>query len=100
MIGIAAPFNFIWVPISNKGLVVKVDTDTGAIAGTYHTSPSSHGLGDPSRTTVDGDGSVWYAIVSSDSNCFHLTISLSNMTHIDVETGSPIAIIFTMARDL
>eukprot|EP00804_Cyclotella_cryptica_P026132 CCRYP_013024-RA/>CCRYP_013024-RA protein AED:0.41 eAED:0.41 QI:456/1/1/1/0.75/0.6/5/1308/423 len=57
----ATPFNFIWIPISNLGLVVKVDTNTGSILGTYRTSPESHGWGDPSRTTVDSDGSVWVA---------------------------------------
>ncbi|MBI4091093.1 MAG: hypothetical protein HY422_03640, partial [Candidatus Komeilibacteria bacterium] len=52
-------FNFIWVAVSTKGTVVKIDTDTGAIVGEYKTSPSSQGNGDPSRTTVDKDGSVW-----------------------------------------
>lgn len=52
-------FNFIWVAVSTKGTVVKINTDTGAIVGEYKTSPSSHGNGDPSRTTVDKDGSVW-----------------------------------------
>lgn len=52
-------FNFIWVAVSTKGTVVKINTDTGAIVGEYRTSPSSQGNGDPSRTTVDKDGSVW-----------------------------------------
>jgi hypothetical protein len=54
----ATPFNFIWIPISNLNLVVKVDTDTGDILGTYRTAPAG-ASGDPSRTTVDRDGSVW-----------------------------------------
>ena len=52
-------FNFIWVAVSTKGTVVKINTDTGEIVGEYKTSPTSHGNGDPSRTTVDKDGSVW-----------------------------------------
>lgn len=38
-----------------------MDTDTGGILGTYRTSPSSQGWGNPSRTAVDSDGSVWVA---------------------------------------
>ena len=53
------PFNIIWVACSGRGTVVKVDTITGKVLGEYRSSPSSHGLGDPSRTTVDKDGSVW-----------------------------------------
>ncbi|MFH0874064.1 MAG: DUF4215 domain-containing protein [Candidatus Komeilibacteria bacterium] len=54
-------FNFIWVAVSTKGTVVKINTDTGAIMGEYATNPASHGWGqgNPSRTTVDKDGSVW-----------------------------------------
>jgi uncharacterized repeat protein (TIGR01451 family) len=60
-------FNFIWVAVSTKGTVVKINTDTGAIVGEYKTSPSSQGSGDPSRTTVDKDGSVW---LSNRANVF------------------------------
>ncbi len=55
------PFNFIWVACSVRGTVVKVDTISGAILGEYRTAPNSRGNGDPSRTTVDKDGSVWVA---------------------------------------
>ncbi len=55
------PFNFIWVACSGNGTVVKVDTISGAILGKYRTTPDSIGNGDPSRTTVDKDGSVWLA---------------------------------------
>ena len=57
----AEPFNFIWVAVSGKGTVVKIDTTTGAVLGEYRTTPSSQELGNPSRTTVDNDGSVWVA---------------------------------------
>jgi len=52
------PFGFIWVAVSTKGTVVKIDTDTGVILGEYHTSPAGQPK-DPSRTTVDANGNVW-----------------------------------------
>jgi len=51
------PFNFIWVACSYRGTIVKVDTLTGAILGEYKSAPRTDG--NPSRTTVDKDGSVW-----------------------------------------
>jgi len=54
-------FNFIWIAVSSNGTVVKIDTETGAVLGEYRTTPQSHGFGNPSRTTVDKDGSVWVA---------------------------------------
>lgn len=52
------PFGFIWVAVSSKGTVVKIDTETGMILGEYYTSPAGINR-DPSRTTVDPDGNVW-----------------------------------------
>lgn len=66
----ANPFGFIWVAVSSVGTVVKIDTETGAILGEFRTTPSSHGLGNPSRTTVDNDGSVWVANRNNVSNGF------------------------------
>lgn len=51
-------FNFIWVAVSSKGTVVKINTETGAIIGEYLTSPAGQAK-NPSRTTVDQTGSVW-----------------------------------------
>ncbi len=51
-------FNFIWVAVSTKGTVVKINTETGAIIGEYRTSPDGQPR-DPSRTTVDQNGNVW-----------------------------------------
>ena len=48
---------FIWVPNSNEGTVSKVDTVTGKELGRYRTGPTSNG--NPSRTTVDLQGSCW-----------------------------------------
>ena len=53
-------FDFIWVVCSGRGTVVKVNTLTGTILGEYRSSPSNT-WGDPSRTTVDQDGSVWFS---------------------------------------
>ena len=52
-------FNFIWVACSGRGTIVKVDTLTGTVLGEYRSHPSNRGGGNPSRTTVDKDGSVW-----------------------------------------
>jgi streptogramin lyase len=52
------PFGFIWVAVSTKGTVVKINTDTGEILGEYSTSPAGQPK-DPSRTTVDANGNVW-----------------------------------------
>ena len=53
------PFGFIWVAVSTKNTIVKINTDTGAVVGEYRSAPQPSGRGDPSRTTVDKNGSVW-----------------------------------------
>jgi sugar lactone lactonase YvrE len=59
---VATPFKWIWVAASARGTIIKVDTETGEILGEYLTTPGvNSGSGDPSRTTVDNDGSVWVA---------------------------------------
>ncbi|KAL3796069.1 hypothetical protein ACHAW5_007852 [Stephanodiscus triporus] len=61
------PFNFIWVACSTRGTVIKVDTLSGTILGEYRSSPRYHPPstqvlnGNPSRTTMDPNGSVWVA---------------------------------------
>jgi streptogramin lyase len=54
----ATPFAFIWIAISGRGTIVKVDTVTGTILGEYQSAPDGMGR-DPSRTTVDSNGNVW-----------------------------------------
>lgn len=54
------PFNFLWVARSSNGTVVKINTDTNEIIGEYKTAPNGQPL-NPSRTTVDKDGSLWVA---------------------------------------
>jgi len=55
---VAKPFAFIWVAVSTKGTVVKIDVNTGVVLGEYRTAPNGRAL-DPSRTTVDSNGNVW-----------------------------------------
>jgi len=56
-------YNFFWVPESGLGTVVKIDIRTATVVGRYKTWPDSYGVGggNPSRTTVDNDGSLWVA---------------------------------------
>ena len=56
----AAPGNFIWVAVSSKGTIVKINTRTGKVEGEYWTAPDGQPR-DPSRTTVDLQGAVWVA---------------------------------------
>ncbi len=75
----ATPFNFIWIAVSSAGTVVKIDTQTGAVLGEYMTTPSTYGWGNPSRTTVDNDGSVWVANRQDVANGF------GSIVHIGLE---------------
>jgi RHS repeat-associated protein len=54
----ARNLDFIWVAVSTKGTIVKINTETGQIVGEFFTSPSGQPK-DPSRTTVDLNGNVW-----------------------------------------
>ena len=54
----AREFDFLWVAVSSKGTIVKINTTTGQVIGEYFTSPSGQPK-DPSRTTVDLNGNVW-----------------------------------------
>lgn len=55
---IVTPFPFINVAASNRGTILRIDVNTGAIIGEYYTSPNGMQR-NPSRTTVDLTGSVW-----------------------------------------
>lgn len=56
-VGVAS-LPFCNVACSNRGTLVRIDVNTGAILGEYFTAPSGMGR-DPSRTTVDQLGNVW-----------------------------------------
>lgn len=56
------PFPFVNIAVSNRGTVVRIDVNTGAIIGEYSTNPDAgvaSGFPNPSRTTVDQFGNVW-----------------------------------------
>jgi uncharacterized repeat protein (TIGR01451 family) len=52
-------FPFIWVALSVRCTIAKIDTTSGAILGEYRTISDSAGCNQSSRTTVALDGSVW-----------------------------------------
>ena len=51
-------FNYIWVALSGRNTVARIDTDTGTVLGEYYSAPQGQ-PGNPSRTTVDLNGDVW-----------------------------------------
>ncbi len=58
MNSVPTAFDFIWVAASQRGTIVKIDTQTGTVLGEYLSSPETRGR-NPSRTTVDANGNVW-----------------------------------------
>ena len=52
------PFPFVNIACSQRGTIVRIDVNTGAILGEYFTAPNGMGR-NPSRTTVDRFGNVW-----------------------------------------
>ncbi|MBX7236221.1 MAG: VWA domain-containing protein [Caldilineales bacterium] len=52
------PLPFIWIALSGRGTVAKVNTETGVVLGEYLSAPSGRSR-NPSRTTVDLNGNVW-----------------------------------------
>jgi hypothetical protein len=52
-------FPFIWVALSARGTIARIDTVTGAVRGEYSTTSDGDNAHNPSRTTVSNDGSVW-----------------------------------------
>ena len=52
-------FPFIWIALSQRCTIAKINTVTGAILGEYRTIADSVACNESSRTTVSLDGSVW-----------------------------------------
>lgn len=52
-------FPFIWVALSQRCTIAKINTETGAILGEYRTLSDGSTCPQSSRTTVSLDGSVW-----------------------------------------
>lgn len=55
---VSTPLNFIWIALSGRGTIAKVDTLTGTVLGEYKSAPDGRDK-NPSRTTVDLNGNVW-----------------------------------------
>lgn len=67
---VLTPFNHIWVALSGRGTVARIDTNAAAgtytatqaggpiVLGEYRTAPEGQAA-NPSRTTVDANGDVW-----------------------------------------
>ena len=52
-------FPFIWVSLSQRCTIAKINTETGTILGEYRTISDLASCNESSRTTVALDGSVW-----------------------------------------
>lgn len=52
-------FKFIWVALSQRCTIAKINTETNAILGEYRTISDGAPCQESSRTTVSLDGSVW-----------------------------------------
>lgn len=52
-------FKFIWVALSQRCTIAKINTETGVILGEYRTLSDGTSCPESSRTTVGLDGSVW-----------------------------------------
>ena len=70
-------FHNIWVANSSKGTIIRIDTETGEIKGEYKSAPDGEPL-NPSRTTVDLDGSVWAGNRNGNS-VVHISVPESNL---------------------
>ena len=52
-------FPFIWIALSQRCTIAKINTETGTILGEYRTISDGASCAESSRTTVSIDGSVW-----------------------------------------
>ena len=52
-------FPFIWIALSQRCTIAKINTETGVILGEYRTISDGVSCNQSSRTTVGIDGSVW-----------------------------------------
>ena len=60
------PQNYIWVALSTKNTVVKIDINTGDVVGEYWSGPEGLVLY-PFGTDVDHDGAVWVSNIDGSS---------------------------------
>jgi len=67
---------FIWIALSARGTIAKIDTSSGTILGEYSTTSDGDDANNPSRTTVTNDGSVW-AGNRNQSSAIHVGVAES-----------------------
>jgi sugar lactone lactonase YvrE len=70
-------FPFIWVALSARGTIAKIDTRDGTILGEYSTTSDLDQSHNPSRTTVALDGSAW-AGNRNQSSAIHVGLKEAN----------------------
>lgn len=70
-------FPFMWIALSARGTIARIDTATGQIKGEYSTTSDGDNAHNPSRTTVGLDGSVW-AGNRSQSSVIHVGLVEAN----------------------
>jgi DNA-binding beta-propeller fold protein YncE len=75
-------FDFIWIALSVRGTIVKVNTETGKILGEYLSAPDGRSR-NPSRTTVDLNGNVW--VVNRDESSPVDGIPKGSVVHIGLQ---------------
>lgn len=71
-------FKFIWVALSRRCTIARIDTETGAILGEYRTVSDATSCAESSRTTVGLDGSVWVGHRGGTGQITHVGLSELN----------------------
>jgi streptogramin lyase len=78
------PLPYVNIACSNRGTVVRINIETGAIVGEYLTAPGNMKK-NPSRTTVDKYGNIW--VTNRDEDGISGGVSKGSVTKIGVTIG-------------
>ena len=70
-------FPFIWISLTGRGTIAKIDTRSGAVLGEYSSTSDGDSQNLTSRTTVMLDGSVW-AGHRNQSSVVHVGVKETN----------------------
>lgn len=74
-------FNFIWVAVSTKGTMVKINTETGAVLGEYRTAPEGQATRSyDSRDKRQGDANLLAGSYTVTPAKFSYTFNPPNLT--------------------
>ncbi|MGH9223068.1 MAG: Calx-beta domain-containing protein [Acidimicrobiales bacterium] len=71
-------FRFIWVALTDRCTIAKIDTESGAILGEYRTLSDGTPCAQSSRTTVSTDGSVWVGHRGGGDRVTHVALAELN----------------------